>query len=263
MRRFFRLLKLILKISFIEQTSYPPSFWFAIVGKALRIGLLIIFYQAIFATVPVFAHWTQSEAILLVGVFSLIETSMSITFHRNFAYHLAEDIHDGTFDHVLVKPVPTLLAVGLKRIDSMDFATLIPVAIVLRAGLKLNHIAYTVHNLALGTYFLLLGYLFLLAVYLIIGALTFKSVIGGGPGRLAEQVTRMGQVPTDIYSGTSRLVLTYLLPIILLGTAPVQALLGHPVTNLIWPSLLTVGLLTAISYTYWKRGLDSYTSANG
>ena len=263
MRRFFRLLKLILKTSFIEQTSYAPSFWFAIIGKTLRIGLLIVFYQGVFANVPVFAHWTQSEAILLVGVFSLIETSMSITFHRNFAYHLAEDIHEGTFDHVLIKPVPTLLAVGLKRIDIMDFITLIPIAVIIGFGLKLNHVVYSLSNLTLGLSFLFLGYLFLFAVYLIIGSLTFRTVIGGGPGRLAEQVTRMGQIPTDVYAGTARIIFIYILPIMLLGTAPVQALLGQGSVRLAWQSLLVVGLFFIISYAYWRRGLASYTSANG
>lgn len=263
MRRFFQILKLTLKISLIEQMSYPPSFWFALVGKTIRVLLLVIFYQGLFTTVPTFAGWTEARAILLVGCFSLLEILMSVSFHRNFAYYLSQDIHEGTFDHVLTKPIPLLLAVGLKRIDLMDFLTLIPIAVLLINGLQINHVSLFSSAFLAGTLYLLLALILMFAVYLSLGALTFWTVLGAGPGRLAESVTRIGQIPADVYAGTTRIILFYILPIVLFGTAPAKAFLGEPSWPLFIYLTALVGLMLWASLWLWQAGVRRYTSAGG
>lgn len=251
------------KLSLMEQTIFRQSFVTAVIGKILRVGLVLLFFSAIYARVSTFAGWNFHHALMLVAIFALVDFAVSITFMRNLAYHFSTQIQRGEFDLVLSRPINPLLWATLRRIDIFDLVSAIPVIGLLVYALAINHIALTFVTVSTSLILIVAAYGAVFAFYLLLASTFFWSVIGSGAGRFAEGLFKLGRVPSDVYTGASRVVFTYIIPVALLATIPAKTLLGTGSWALAAYSIGLSAGFVALSLSVWERGLRHYTSAGG
>lgn len=261
--RYLKLLLLFSKQNFKRQLAYRPSFITAVVGKILRMVLVIVFWQAIFYNIPEIKGWNFNNILVLIASFLLIENIASITFHRNLAYYFPSWIRKGDFDRVLTQPINPLFYSSFAVIDFFDlFSSLAIIAlwiyIIIQVTLPFSFLALIVYLIALG---LALGFLYGLMVFL--SSSTFWTITSTGIGRFFEEVIRTSQFPTDIFKGTFRTVLLYIFPLVGVATLPTKIFQGQ--FNQ-WPLLLYFGafviLLLLISIKIWFWALKHYSSAS-
>src|SRR3989344_5805729 len=166
----------------------------------------------------------------------------------------------GDFDLVMTKPMNALFRVLMGGADVIDFITIPPLLIVLAivgGGLNPN-------------FFQIFSYLIFIINSLMIAAAFHILVLAFGIITLEidhviwiyRDLTNLGRFPVDIYRQPIQGILTYLIPVGIMMTFPVKAMLGLISS---WGILFSFSLgilMVILSIKLWNRALKSYTSAS-
>ncbi len=260
--RYAKLLALFVKIGLLRQTAYRFHFFMMAIGKIARIGLLILFFQAIFLKVDRIGDWNFNQVLLLFATFHLVDYIMSITFQRNLAFHLPNRIRMGELDARMILPVNLLFMVSLEDIDMMDFFSFLP------SLCFLGYVFYQLDNpvtlMQLFSYILLVvNALFLLfGVVPIIATVSFWATQSYGLARIFDNLLRICRYPLDIFEGFWMAVFVYVLPLILVAQLPSQALLNVLEPGALLFAFLITGVFLTGALVFWKVGLKNYMSAS-
>lgn len=261
--RYARITWMLTKIALMVDLAYRPSFIMAVISKVLRVGMFLVFFNAVFSAVPIIAGWTYEQSVLLVAVYSTVELLTSITFRRNLAYYFPETIHDGSFDRILLFPTNPLYWASIREIDIMDLVSLIPVIGLIVYAINLNGIDLHIISVIIVSLLICASLISIYAITLTICSLSFWSQIGGGPGRMAEGILKAGQIPASVYSGTFQIIFTFVLPVATIATVPTQFLLDVATPTQVLYSVLLSIVYCAVAMKLWKSGLQRYNSVGG
>ena len=260
--RYAKLLALFIKIGLLRQMAYRFHFFMMVIGKIIRIGLLFLFFQAIFLKVDRIGEWKYNEVLLLFATFHLVDYIMSITFQRNLAFHLPNRIRMGELDARMILPVNLLFMVSLEDIDMMDFFSFLPSLCFL--GYVLYQLDCSVTLTQIFSYMLLLvnALIFLFGVVLIIATVSFWSTQSYGLSRIFDNLLRVCRYPLDIFEGFWKAVFIYFLPLVLVAQLPSQALLNILKPEALIFAFVFSGLFLGAALVFWKFGLKNYMSAS-
>jgi len=260
--RYSALFFVFIKVGLMRQMAYRPHFFMMIAGKIIRIGLLFFFFQAIFFKVDRIGQWTFDQVLLLFATFHIVDFLMSITFHRNLAFHLPRRIQTGDLDRRIILPVNLLFLVSLEDLDLMDFFSFLPSLAFL--GYVFFRLDFNFSCVQVAAYVLLMAnaLIFLFAVILLIATVSFWTTQSYGMARIFDNILKIGRYPLDIFEGFFKIVLVYFLPLIFIAQVPVQALLRTLSPIFIIFVFGMTGAFLIIALGLWKLGLKTYTSAS-
>ena len=262
-RRYIRMTWMLTKIALMVDLAYRPSFIMAVISKVMRVGMFLVFFNAVFNSVPIISGWTYEQTVLLVAVYSTVELITSITFRRNLAYYFPETIHDGSLDRILLFPTNPLFWASIREIDMMDFTSLVSVIALIVYAITLNGISLHVMSVIIVSLLICASLVSIYAITLIICSLSFWSQIGGGPGRMAEGILKAGQIPASVYSGMFQVIFTFILPVATIATVPTQFLLDTVTPTRVLYSILLSIVYLSVAMKLWKSGLQRYNSVGG
>jgi viologen exporter family transport system permease protein len=79
---------------------------------------------------------------------------------------------------------------------------------------------------------------------------------------LMGPIIDMARVPSDVYRGLARPVVTFFLPVAVIATLPSKALLGVVETGVLPFQIALTGALLWLSHWFWQYSLRRYTSAS-
>ncbi len=215
----------------------------------------------IFSTIRSVAGWDLDRMLLLQGTWTLVVSLTNFLFARNMQ-RLSEYINKGDLDLVLVKPMSSQFLVSTRFVSPHD----LPSAV---AGLV--YAAVAVQRMALSPSPLgALGYLVaVVSAIVCFYSLWFMSVTfvlwTGRINNIAyvvEPVMEMARLPTDVFKGWVRYLLTFVVPVALIATVPSKALLAilDP-----WLALYAIFIAAALlwaSNRFWDYSLLRYSSAS-
>lgn len=261
--RYLKLFRVLIKFGFITATAYPPSFFAAILGKILRIGLTLVFFQAIYLHTAILAGWNFSEILVLAASYFSIEAIVLVAFHRNLIYWFPQRLRDGTFDGLLTKPISPLFYTSFKIIDAFDLtASSISVAILWWYIFSKQIISPTFFEVSVFIFLSAIAVIFVFSLLLITASFSFWTITATGAGRLFESVFRAARFPGDIFKGPAKIALLYIMPIGLIISIPADVLRG----KFVWPHIIYLFIFTAtlsfIAFKFWNFALRRYSSAS-
>jgi ABC-2 type transport system permease protein len=260
--RYLRIISLLVRTGLMQQMAYRPHFFSMFAGKVIRIALLVAFFQAVFLKVDRIGAWRYEQVLLLFATFHVVDFLMSITFHRNLAFHLPEKVHSGDFDARMLLPVNLLFLSSLERIELIDFASVLPTLGFLVYVLSLPGFDVTGGQVLVYLLLVFNALLFLFAAVLAIASLTFWTTQSGGLARIFDSLLKVGRYPIEIFEGFWRTVFLYVLPMILIAQLPSEALLGILSPRAAFLATAMAGLLLALALFLWREGLKRYQSAS-
>lgn len=260
--RYLRLVRRFARMSFEQQIQYRKSFFLGVLGKMIRTGVFILFFNIIFIHVRTIGGWDFQHALLITACFLTFESIVTVTYHRNFAYQFPQYIRKGQLDSFLVQPVPLLFHTGFRIIDFMDLISCIP-ALCLWWYLVTHHIVSPnitgVLQLAVIVVFAI-TVSFSLSV--IVAATSFWSVVQTGLGRWYEQLFRTGMYPVNALGHSQAFIFTYIVPAALVGTMPAEAIRGILSWRTLGVLLIPVVVIAIAARYMWRRGLRQYGSVS-
>lgn len=244
--------------------TYRTSFVITVFGNLMVTGLDFVAILMMFSQVDSLGGWSLPEVALLYGlsatafgIADLVLGSMDV---------LGARIRDGSFDTLLVRPVPVLAQVGADRFALRRLGRITQGGLVLGWALTAVDIEWSAAKVLL------------VPVMLVSGAAIFCAVFVAGAAFqiLVQDVaevqnaftyggTTLLQYPPSVFGKDLVRGVTFMLPLAFVNWVPAAYLLGrpYPIGLPEWAAfaspLVAVGCC-ALAGLAWRSGLRSYRS---
>jgi ABC-2 type transport system permease protein len=260
--RYLKLLKAFSIFSIQDQMAYPINFWLAIAMKFLRVGIVLIFFQAIYLKVNNISGWSFGDTVFIFATFSLVDFIANVTFARNFGLWFSRMVQNGKFDYQIIKPANLQFCTAFIVIDFMDMASIVPIGALYWYALSQMSVSVALSNAVIYLILLANAVIFIYALMLALAAINFWTIQSYGLWKFAQGIIWMSRYPSDIYSGAWKIAFNFILPIAFVATWPAKAFLGI----LSWQNTVYALVFTIIFFwlanRFWNYGLKYYSSAS-
>lgn len=230
-----------------------------ILGKVIRFVFFFLLLVIIVQKTKALVGYTFNQVIFFFLTFNLIDITAQFLFRE--VYRFRPLIVSGDFDLVLVKPIHPLLRVLLGGADVLDLITLVPLIwLIFYFGQGLGPFSLGMVLL----YIALIGNAFLIATAFHIAVLAFGILTTAVDHTIMiyRDLTSMGKIPIDFYNQFIRALLTFVIPVGLMMTAPAKALMGLVSWQTIVYAFFIGMLLFWASVRFWDWSLKHYSSAS-
>ncbi len=243
------------------QTSFASRFGFIIftIAKLLRFFFFLFFLAIITGRTKSVAGFTLWELIFIYATFNLIDTVPQMLFRS--VYRFKSYVVNGFFDFYLIQPLSPLFRAILGSADILDLHMLfISIGFILYSGIHLP--SFSIFGVILYLLLLLNALLVATAFHILVVSLGVATTEVDSTIMLYRDLTQMGRLPISVYQQTVSFILTFVIPVGIMVTFPVQALLGTLSFQFITYSFIFGITFFTLSLVLWKKSLRSYASAS-
>jgi ABC-2 type transport system permease protein len=259
MYRYLNLIQIFWKTAISAELEYRLNFVFAALsslgGLAGSLFSLFLFYRKGYH----FQGWRWEEALIVVGIFTLLEGFAS-TFLASNLSRIVKHIQDGTLDFVLLKPINSQFWLSFRSFSLWGVPDLLfGLAIIFYAG---NLLGIGIGAYLLAAIPLIFGTIIMYSLWFMLGATSIWFTKIYNMTEVLKGLLAAGRFPIGAYPATYRFFFTFVVPVTFLTTVPAETLLGRG--NPLWIAgggCLAVVLLI-LSSRVWQFALRFYTSAS-
>ena len=261
--RAFRLIGHFARASAQQELAYRTDFLIKLLHSWLNLVTGVIGVFVIFNQVDTVRGWDLPATLALLGVYLLLNALRDLFIGPSLEALAGMDgaIWHGRFDFTLLRPVNTQFLVSCQQWRLLSLLDLLLGGGVLATAVYL--LQPTLTGWRLLSFLLMLG-VSTAILYAIL--LTFTALVFWSPGMLFtwifNSILQMARYPVELYPGSLRLLLTWVVPVGLMTTMPVQVLRGQITAVTLLATTLFAGLLLAGASLLFWRGLHHYESAS-
>ncbi|MBW4524985.1 MAG: ABC transporter permease [Phormidium tanganyikae FI6-MK23] len=259
MKRYFQVLQLFWRTAIAAELEYRINFVIAaftsLGGLVGSLFGLFLFYQ----TGYTFAGWQWEEALIVVGIFTLLE-GFSSTFLAPNLNRIVRHVQEGTLDFVLLKPISSQFWLSGHTISPWGLPDIIFGTIVIfYAGGKLgiHPNAYLISLIPL-----IFGLAILYSLWFMLGATSIWFVKIYNVTEVLRGLIEAGRYPMAAYPIAYQFFFTFIVPVAFLTTIPAEAMLGRTEIGWIIGAGFLAIVLLFVSRFFWRFALRFYTSAS-
>jgi ABC-2 type transport system permease protein len=244
--------------------QYPASLVLLSVGQVAVTGLEFVAVLIVFGHTTALAGFTLPEMAFLYGTactsFTVVEGAIGVV---DF---LGQRIRTGTFDVMLIRPVPALVQLAAEGFNPRRFAAVLQAVAVLCYGLSTVDTRWTAGRVAMVPVMLLCGMGIFAAVFVLGAAFQF---VANDAVEMQAAFTHGGrfltQYPMSIYGREVVRALTFVLPMAFINWQPALYVLDRPDPTGLPPQLrfaapAVAAVLLALAGLAWRAGLRRYRS---
>jgi ABC-2 type transport system permease protein len=257
----FKLLGTFLKVNIQMSLAYRADTVINILLNLMWLGWELLSLKVIFSNTETLGGWSFGELIALLGVFRLINTLMVALIWPNTEKFNAS-VRDGSLDYALLQPVNSLFLVTFARITVWRIWDLVLAIILIVAGINLAGDFVT--PLSLLNFFILIisGTVVIYSLWIVLIALTFWFTKFDNNVTILQALLDAGRYPATVYPVWLRIIVTFIIPIAVATTVPLQALRGD-LTG--WRVALFIGVAAVcflVASQVWRFGVKRYSGAS-
>ncbi len=261
MMPYLRLFKKHFALEFSSDMAYKLNFFikmFALVILDIISPLLAYLIYKSTAGIP---GWSFNEFLFFQGVFILV-TGISHFIIWGIPFTVIEEVRNGSFDKILIRPFNPLLYIASQSIDLDGIAEifvgvtlLVYTSIALKLTLSFSVLAFL--------YLIILAILFQYALAILVASVSFIVVRSYALFEIMFHFLTFARYPASVYSSSLRFFVTFLFPIAISAFYPAELILHvFDSSMLIYLSLSVFGFL-AFAIIMWSLGMKKYTSSGG
>jgi len=261
MGHIFKLLAAFFKVNVQMVLAYRIDTLVNILLSLMNLGWELLGLNIIFSNTTLLGGWGLGELIALLGVFHLVNALMQILIWPNTEKFNAS-VRDGTLDYTFLLPANSMFLVTFSRMVLWQAWDLVLGAVLIVIGTNMSGAGTSPFNLFS---FLLLaasGSFILYSLWIVLISATFWFVKFDNNVTILQALLDTGRYPSTIYPIWLRVIVTFVVPIAVATTVPLQALRGDLAP---WQVPLFLGISLAgflIASSIWKAGVRKYSGAS-
>ncbi|MEV6286699.1 ABC-2 family transporter protein [Kribbella sp. NPDC051770] len=244
-------------LSVRRAVAFRADLFFELVVTVVGAGASVAALLVVYTRADTLGGWGPGEAIALLGTFQVVSGLRSTFVEPNLQF-FGEQVKSGKLDAILLQPAPSML---LASLGSCAPAALIQVGLgvgIAVTGAREAALVITAGGVAAWVVVVVAAAVSMWATRVLIASVVFWA-FGLSLDVLYDAVWQFGRYPVQVYRSGLQVVFTYVVPVGLIATAPVQALTGQ---TLVVPTAIVVAGGTSLAATLvWRSGLRRYTSA--
>lgn len=256
-----RIIGTLIKINIQMAVAYRADTIMNILLNLMWLGWELLSLNIIFSNTTKLGGWGPGELVALLGVFRLVNTMMSGLIWPNTEKFNAS-VRDGSFDYTLLLPANSQFLVSFARITIWRAWDLVLAFILIIVGITMNGDTTSFINILQFLLLTISGAIVIYSLWIVLIAFTFWFTKFDNNVTILQALLDSGRYPATIYPAWLRVIVTFIVPIAVATTVPLQALRG----DLNGPQILLflgVGVASFIvSATVWKFGVRRYSGAS-
>ena len=256
-----RLVRAFIKVNLQIALAYRADTAVNILINLMWLGWELVGLSIIFANTDTLAGWGPGELITLLGVFRLVNLLMAALIWPATEKFNAS-VRDGSLDYTLIQPADSLLLVSISRVVVWRVWELGLAAVLMIVGVRMSGGVTDLQSL--GSFLLLMvsGAIVIYSLWVALIALTFWFVKFDNNVTILQALLDSGRYPATIYPPWLRLIVTYLVPIAVATTVPLQGLRGDLAAAQVALFLAVGALSFTLARQIWKAGVKRYSGAS-
>lgn len=244
--------------------QYRTSFLTFLAGQALVTTFDFVTIVLLFQLVPGLGGWGPTEVAVLYGLATLpfgIADLLVSPVERVSRY-----VREGTFDRLLLRPIPALLQLSALEFELRRAGKLLPALGVLAWALPRTEIATDPGRIALVVLAVVCGTVIYSALWILSAALAFWVVATQEATYAATYGGQFAsQYPLHLYRGWIRVVLGWAIPLAFVAYVPAVRVLEAPNPLglpgwLVFASAPVAALTLVVALGVWRLGVRRYQS---
>jgi len=256
-----KLISTFFKVNVQMSLAYRADTLVSILLNLMWLGWELLGLSIIFSNTETLGGWGFGELIALLGVFRLINTLMIALIWPN-TEKFNQSIRDGSMDYTILQPVNSMFLVTFSRITVWRIWDLVLATILIVVGI--NQSGDITTPLSILTFILLTvsGAIVIYSLWIVLIALTFWFTKFDNNVTILQALMDAGRYPVTVYPVWLQIIVTFIIPIAVATTIPLQALRGE----LDLPRVLlffVIGIAAfLVASRVWKAGLKRYSGAS-
>ena len=274
LRRYLRTLRRFWGTALAGQLEYQLNVVIELLAAAANLAGSVFILSLFFGSGRQLGGWSWQQALVVQGVYTLLD-GVATTWLRPNLGAIVTHVREGTLDFVLLKPIDSQFWLSLRNLAPAGCSELalgvgltawaapragvgspalpLPLPLALCAALP---------GLLLALLLVVAGVLILYALWFVLAATSIWFVKTWNATEVLRAALTAGRFPVSAYPPGLRLLFTLVLPVAFLTTVPAEAILGRVTPPWTLASLAVAALSLAISRSFWRFALRSYTSAS-
>jgi ABC-2 type transport system permease protein len=259
--RFWQLLKASVRMNVQTDLAYRGEAVVGILMAIFWIAYELASIAIIFSNTSTIGGWGFGEIVALTGVWKLMNGFMFAWLQPN-TEKFNEGVRNGTLDYVFLQPVNSQLIVSINRfmlwrmVEQLFAIAMIVIGLSMSAGLG------SVSNVLSFLLLTISGVAIIYSAWIILISLTFWFTKFDNSVTILQALMDSGRFPATVYPAWLRAIITFVVPIAIAMTVPLQALRGELVW---WQVLAFLGIGIAMvlaSAAIWRAGSKKYAGAS-
>jgi ABC-2 type transport system permease protein len=207
------------------------------------------------------AGWSYGEMLLVTAFFTLLQAVLEGAINPSMTL-VVEQIRQGTFDFVLLKPKDAQFLVATARVLPWRALNVVTAAVLIAYGFSKLGRTPALADAAIACVFFGASLAILQSLWMLSVCLAFYVVKVDNLTYLFGSVFDAARWPSSVFKGALRLVFTFVIPLAIMTTFPAEALLGRAGVGKLALAVAIAAIAVMGSRAAWKRALMSYTSAS-
>jgi ABC-2 type transport system permease protein len=249
------------RYSTVREMMFKTNFILWIIVDLAWFGLQLSFIQFLYLQVDTIASWNKWEMVLLIGTNQLVQQIFQTFLMINLT-KLPELIRSGKLDFFLAQPAPAQFLVSTRNFEPGSVVNAGVAGIVCLVACAHLPMRLSFGGLLLFPALVIFGVLIHYALLLMLMSLAFWMTRAQGFINAYHSVFQIARLPREAFSGVTRIVFTWGVPLLLIANVPARTLLyGLHGNDLVMMSVVTL-LLLILSTLVFRAGLRRYGSAS-
>ena len=197
----------------------------------------------------------------MLGIFRLVNTMMAALIWPN-TEKFNTSVRDGTLDYTLLQPVDSMFLVTFSRMVIWRAWDLILGLVLIIVGVNMTTAITTLPQMISFLFLGVSGTIAIYSLWIVMIAATFWFVKFDNNVTILQALLDAGRYPATVYPVWLRMIVTFIIPIAVATTVPLQALRGDLA---FWQMGLffSVGIGSLwIARRVWMAGIQKYSGAS-
>jgi ABC-2 type transport system permease protein len=259
--RTLKLLSSFLKVNIQMALAYRADTIVNILLNLMWLGWELLSLNIIFSNTTTLGGWGLGELVALLGVFRLVNTLMIALLWPN-TEKFNQSIRDGSMDYTILQPINSLFLVTFSRITVWRIWDLVLAITLIVIGINMAGDIITPFSILTFILLAITGMIIIYSLWVVLIALTFWFTKFDNNVTILQALLDSGRYPATVYPAWLRIIVTFIIPIAVATTIPLQALRGELGSG----QILLFVVISAISFWFatkiWKLGLKRYSGAS-
>ena len=256
-----KLLSAFLKVNIQMSLAYRADTVVNILLNLMWLGWELLSLSIIFNNTDTIGGWGFGELIALLGVFRLVHTLMIALIWPN-TEKFNQSIRDGSMDYTLLQPVNSMFLVTFSRITVWRAWDLVLAIILIIVGVNMSGDTTTLPSILTFMLLTVSGAIVIYSLWIVLIALTFWFTKFDNNVTILQALLDAGRYPVTVYPVWLRILVTFIIPIAVATTIPLQGLRGDLTLSRVL-MFVAIGLISfLVASQVWKRGLKQYSGAS-
>ena len=263
--RYARLLKTLGSFTLIRELSLRGNFLIKVSVEVLWLGILMAFYETVFARTQVVADWPKHEYFFFVGCFFAINGVLETLFLEN-CNEFSNLVRTGDLDFLLLKPIDEQFLITCRRIDWSVAPNILMGFGVMTISLVNQSWNFDLIRILLFFLTFTCGIAIAYSFMLVLTSFSVWLVRNQSLMEMWWLFSSLARYPREIFqrgwAHSMDFIFTYILPILLVVNVPARTMVKLLEPRMIlFLIFMTAGSLT-VSRRFFQRALRSYRSAS-